>query len=1114
VTTYRLIPGTSAPVAPVLDGFQRAVVDHPGGPLLVLAGPGTGKTTTLVEAVVDRVARRGASPESVLALTFSRKAAEQLRDRVTARLGRTVATTSSSTFHSFAYGLVRRYSPTDLYAAPLRLLSAPEQDVILAELLAGNRDTALWPAALAQALGTRGFAREVQAVLSRAREKGLDPLDLKELGQQADAPELVAAATFMQQYHVILDDQSSIDYPELIYRAVQLAEQPAVRAELRARFAHVFVDEYQDTDPSQVQLLRALAGDGRDLTVVGDPDQSIYAFRGAEVRGILDFPQAFPRRDGRPADTVALRVTRRFGPRLLRLSRSVVSGLATTGAIDSATFAAFRNPEAAPGPVGPDSCGPGRAEVLTFDTERAETEHVADLLRRAHLEDGVPWSQMAVLVRSGRTTIPRLRRSLGAAGVPVEVASDDTPLVQEPAVLPLLDALHAVVDLTNDDPGDVSYLGPDRAESLLSSPVGGLDATEVRSLARALRARDKQETARAGPHPAEGDTPDGGASPEGPRPSLELLREALLHTRLLDGVAGRGAAKAAALGRLLHRGRLLLDGGATAEEVLWVLWSGSEWPLRLRRGVDLGGQPARLAHRDLDAICALFEVAARAEEQRGHTSVVSFLESLRAQEIPADTLAERGVRGDAVRLLTAHRSKGLEWRLVVVAHVQDEAWPDVRRRSSLLQADRIGADGILPPLSMQALLAEERRLFYVACTRARERLLVTAVASAEDDGEQPSRFVDELTVAAQRDGATGFVRHRHLQGRPARPLSLPGLVAELRRTLSDPESSAAIREAAADRLARLSTETHRDLPLVHSADPGQWWGTRARSVCSTRLESPEEPVTLSASSLEAILACPAKWFLERKAGGETPSSQSQGFGLVVHTLADRIAKGEIAAHGGSRAELLDELMGHVDSVWGRIAFRTPWSGSRERTEVEAALGRFLDWHTAPGARTVVATEQRLTVEVTLPDGERVRLNGYADRLELDEAGKVVVVDLKTSKQPPTDKDLPANPQLGIYQHAVRHGAVDHLLADLVEGPGVPGGAELVQLRKGLASGAKVQKQLPQQPDTDGSTMIERQLMRAAAVIRGEVFEATPGKHCEHCQFHAICPTKAAGTVLS
>src|SRR6476646_5328860 len=246
-TTYHLVRPAADLRVPTLDEHQQAVVDHEGGPLLVLAGPGTGKTTTLVEAIVDRVEQRGATPDSVLALTFSRKAAEQLRDRVTARLGRTMATTLSSTFHSFAYSLVRRYSTADLYAAPLRLLSAPEQDVILQELLAGNRDTALWPSSLDQAVATRGFAREVQAVLARAREKGLDPVDLKELGDEASAPELAAAAQFMQQYQVILDDQSLIDYPELIYRAVLLSEQPAVRADLRARFGHVFVDEYQDT---------------------------------------------------------------------------------------------------------------------------------------------------------------------------------------------------------------------------------------------------------------------------------------------------------------------------------------------------------------------------------------------------------------------------------------------------------------------------------------------------------------------------------------------------------------------------------------------------------------------------------------------------------------------------------------------------------------------------------------------------------------------------------------------------------------------------------------------------------------------------------------------------
>ena len=1091
MTTYQLTYPTAGRLeAPVLDGFQQSVVDHAGGPLLVLAGPGTGKTTTLVEAIVDRIENRGADPGSVLALTFSRKAAEQLRDRVTARLGRTMATTLSSTFHSFAYGLVRQHAPAEVYNAPLRLLSAPEQDVVIQQLLEGNRaEGELWPASLSQALGTRGFAREVQAVLARAREKGLDPLDLKEMGERSQTPELVAAARFMQQYQVILDDQASIDYPELIYRAVLLAERADVRADLRSRFSHVFVDEYQDTDPSQVRLLRALAGDGRNLVVVGDPDQSIYGFRGAEVRGILDFPKEFRHADGRPADTVALRVTRRFGPRLLAASRAIASSIAAQGAIDAATFTAFRNPE----PAG-NAFGEGRVEVSTFDTERAETEHVADLLRRAHLEDGVPWSEMAVLVRSGRTSIPRLRRSLGAAGVPVEVAADDTPLVQEPAVLPLLDALRAVLNLENDDPEDVDHLGADRAEALLVSPLGALDATEVRALARQLRAREKQ------------------ADGENPRTSPELLREALLRPDLLEGLSGRAARKAGVLARLLHKARAALLDGATAEEVLWLLWDGTDWRHRLRRGVEAGGGAARMAHRDLDSLCALFEVAAKAEEQRGHTSVRNFLTTLAAQQIPADTLAERGVRGDAVRLVTAHRSKGLEWRFVVVAHVQEEGWPDLRRRTSLLQADRIGADGLLPPTTVQTLLAEERRLFYVACTRARERLLVTAVRSPEDDGEQPSRFVDELDVPApvveDPDGAEAepVVVRRHVQGRPVRPLSLAGIVAELRRTVADPDGAPALRDAAARRLARLAVTVDHGDPLVPQADPGSWWGTRARSASERPLRPAEEPVVVSATTLTSVLACPAQWFLEREAGGAKPPSQAQGFGKVVHALADRVAKGEVPEGD----DLLTGLMEHVDSVWGRIAFRTPWSRSRERTEVEAVLRRFVAWHHRADARRVIATEQQLTAELTLPDGQQVRLHGYADRLELDEDGRVVVIDLKTSKYPPTDTSLPANPQLGLYQLAVEHGAVDQLVGE----PGRSGGAELVQLRKESRGTVKVQKQEPQARNEDGHTEVEVQLMQAVGVIRSEAIEARPGKHCDNCGFVAICPVKGAGTVLS
>jgi superfamily I DNA/RNA helicase/RecB family exonuclease len=1058
-TSYRLVRPAATGAVPELDEHQRRVVDHPGGPLLVLAGPGTGKTTTLVEAIVDRIESRGARPDQVLALTFSRKAAEQLRDRVTARVGRTMATTLSSTFHSFAYGLVRRYAPSELYVAPLRLLSAPEQDVVLQELLTDNPESVRWPDALRAAVGTRGFAREVHAVLARARERGLDPADLVALGRAEGIAEFEAAGLFLEQYLDVLGDQAAIDYPDLIARGVIEAQRH--RDELRAQFTHVFVDEYQDTDPAQVALLRALAGDGRDLTVVGDPDQSIYGFRGADVRGILDFPADFPTRQGAPAPVVALGTTRRFGSRLLRASRTVAASIGVTGSIPRQAWDAFRNPEAAA-----HDLGPGSVEVLTFDTARAETEHVADLLRRAHLEDGVDWSDMAVLVRSGRASIPALRRSLGAAGVPVEVASDETPLVREPAVLPLLGALSVVVDAAVDDPTDADFVGADRAEALLTSPLGGLDATDVRALTRALRAREPEAPAR------------------------ELVRRAVLDPGVLAGIDGEPARRALRLAELVARARQDLAGGATAEEVLWALWDGSDWGRRLRAATQSGGHAARLAHRDLDAICALFEIAARVEEQRGHTSVRGFLETLRAQEIPADTLADRGVRGAAVRLLTAHRSKGLEWRLVVVAHVQEGAWPDLRRRDSLLQADRIGRDGVLPPLTRGAMLAEERRLFYVAATRARQRLVVTAVQSPDDDGEQPSRFLHELGRTPE-----------HRVGRPRRPLSMAGLVSELRRTLADPEQPEPLRRAAARRLRLLAETDVHGRPVAPAADPGTWWGLRQPTRADRPVRPATEPLTISASALDGLLTCPAQWFLQREAGGEVVSSTSQGFGKLVHAIAERVATGEL----DSGDDALPALMEMVDEVWGRMEFRTPWSSARERQAVEAALARFLAWHRRPGARTVVATEPRLRAEVTLPDGQVVRLHGYADRLELDEDGRVVVVDLKTGKYAPTGPEVERHSQLGLYQLSIDQGAADELLGR----PARSGGAELVQLRLG-----DDQPKVQRQPPADGPRLVEEQLAAAASALRAEEFAARPGAHCERCTFQALCPDKASGTVLS
>lgn len=1077
---YHLAPPPAAAPPPELDEHQQRVVDHAGGPLLVLAGPGTGKTTTMVEAIVDRIERRGADPDSVLALTFSRKAAEQLRDRVTARLGRTTATQLSATFHSFAYGLVRRFAPSGLYEGPLRLLSAPEQDVVLRELLTDHPESVVWPDRLRRALRTRGFAREVHAVLSRAREQGLDGADLRRLGEEGAIEEYVAAGLFLEQYLDSLDSQAATDYSDLIRRARIEAE--VHRDELRAQYQHVFVDEYQDTDPGQVALLRAIAGDGRNLVVVGDPHQSIYGFRGADVRGILEFPSAFPTTEGTSAPVVALRTTRRFGPRVLVAARRIAGRIGLPGAIDPAAREAFLAPVAVGG--GADD----RVSVRTFDTERAEAEHLADVLRRAHLEDGVAWHDMAVLVRSGRASIPPLRRALSAAGVPVEVANDELPLVRDPAVLPLLDALRAVVNLDNDDHEDVAFVDPGRAEALLTGPLGGLDAGDVRRLARLLRNREK---ARA---QAEADTP---------RPSAELVRLAVVDAAFLGGIEGHEADRARALAALLAATREQLDAGGDAEDLLWHLWAGTSWPQRLRRGVDAGGAAARRAHRDLDAVCALFEVAGRAADRREHLGVAPFLESLVQQEIPADTLAERGLRGSAVRLLTAHRSKGLEWRLVVVAHVQDGGWPDLRRRTTLLQADRIGPGVVKPPVTPRELLAEERRLFYVACTRARERLLVTAVRSPDDDGEQPSRFLEELVPDADHI--------RHEVGRPPRALSMTGLVAELRRTVADPEQPEALRDAAARRLARLAAEVDGRRQLVPAADPASWWGTRAASRSEQPIRDLDAPVPISATVLDAIAACPARWFLESEAGGVARSHQSANLGQLVHALAERVAD-------GSAPPDLDVLMAEIDQVWDRLDFRTPWSKEREHKRVRTALTRFLEWH-ARNPRELLATEARFATVVTMDDGSQVRINGYADRVELDGDGRVVVVDLKTNRSKPSGPQVKEHVQLALYQYAVDAGALD----DPEDGRTglVSGGAELVQLGledpstgSGTAvSPATCQEQEPHLPDGPERTALRARIAATARLLREERFPAVAGDHCRDCGFLPLCPVKSPGSVV-
>ena len=1047
---YRL-DRTRPPVATRLtpDPAQQAVLDHTDGPLLVLAGPGTGKTTTLVEVVAQRVEKQGLTPDQVLVLTFSRKAANELRERITARLGTPTAGPSAWTFHAFCYALVREHQPSGLYTDPLRLLSGPEQDVALRDLLRGSIDLGrAWPDELRAALTTRGLAEETRMLLSRCRELGLDPGDLAALAVREGRADWAAMAAFFGEYLDVLDAQGAVDYAELVHRAVLLAETTEVAEQLRTRYRAVYVDEYQDTDPAQERLLQAIAGQGRDLVVVGDPDQAIYAFRGAEVDGLLEFPARFPTRDGKDAPVLALTTCRRSGAELLAVSRRIaepiplVPSLRALRALDAGSQVT------------------GTAEVHTHPSVGAEADAVADLLRREHLERGTPWSRMAVLVRSGARSVPLLRRVLTAAGVPLEVAGDEVPLAQEPAVAPLLLALRVL--------HDERALTVEVARQLLLSPLGGADPGALRRLGRDLRALDRIAT-------RESDGPS-----RLPAPSAELLREAVADPRHLITLDSQVARPAVRLAALLAAARAKLSEGP--EAALWELWDGSPWPDRLEAASLSGGAAGRAADRDLDAVVSLFATVARAAERRTG-KVTAILDEIEAQQIPGGTLADDGVRGDAVRLLTAHRSKGLEWDVVVVCGVQEGVWPDLRRRSTLLESERLGRDGLREPADRAQLLADERRLFYVACTRARRRLVITAVDSPEDDGERPSRLLAD----------TGLEVEQHLD-RVARPLSLPSLVAALRRRAVDPDASPGLRRAAAARLARLAVAVDdKGLPLAVAASPDRWWGLQDSTASDVPLVGPDEPVRLSGTSLGKLEECPLRWFLEHEVHAEQPTSTAMGFGGVLHALAHEVAKGSTPAD-------LDALMGRLDKVWRQLAYDAPWQSAQQYDEARDALRRFLTWHESDRGRSLVATEIPFTVE--LPVGETtVLLRGFMDRVELDAEGRVHVVDLKTGKTLPNKKDVEEHPQLGTYQLAVREGALAEHVPDAV-----PGGAELVMLRLDDSGGGP---KVPQQPALTGE-WVDDLVDKAVTRVVAESFPPTPTDRCDRCAFRVACPAQPDG----
>ncbi|KRE84531.1 ATP-dependent helicase [Arthrobacter sp. Soil764] len=1071
----RLLPPRRAHAEALrLTPDQQAAVDvgQGSGPVLVPGAPGTGKTTVLVEAAVQRVFRDGVDPERMLILAPTRLAADFLRDRFTARLDRSLSTTPARTWASYAFDLIRRAKAEGVIplSRPPRLLSGPEQDLIIRELLEGHRLPGLelpWPADLDGALETRGFRQEVRQLFDRIIESGRTAEDLVQLAHDCNRPDWKAAAALYAEYRDVLDLRmpEAFDPAGIITAARQIFQDaPDFLEAERARLQVVLVDDIQEANPAIFELLADVAA-GQDCYVTSSPDTVVQGFRGARPDLVAELPRLLSTQAPvleRPlwhahglapavAEAwlnVAGRISQRAGGQLARR----LEPLGQHGQPES------------PGHAGP--AGHGNVEAHLVPTPVHELRYVAQRILDQHINHGRELADIAVIVRNGGQ-VSELQRYLSGQGIPVRVPVAESAVRDEVAVRPLLDAFAIALD--------PQLLTPEAAVSLLTSRIGGATSIELRRLRQSLRREELL----------------GG----GGRASDALLVEALLEPGALGalGIEGRAARRTA---RMIQAGRDAVRlPGANAESVLWALWNSTGLSSAWTAAALSGGPHGARADRDLDAMMALFHTAERYVDQMPGAGPEQFLEYLLNQELPMDTLAARAQVDDAVELMTPASAAGREWPVVIVAGLQEGVWPNTRLRGELL-GSTLYADAVehgpgyalqRDPLSrLRDIRYDELRSFSTAVSRARELLVCTAVSSED---HQPSSFLDFVAPLGPGEEGRAFTQVE-------RPMTLRALVAELRQH-AQLEGTAQAEEAARV-LAHLAVQE----PAVSGANPDSWWGLAPLSSAET-VVPPGGTVYVSPSKVETVQKSPLDWFVQA-AGGEPATDFARSLGTLVHAIAQDMPD-------ASGSEYVAELV----QRWPALGMKDNWEGRLDFQRAEAMVRKLAQYVLLMRSegRSLLGVEQDFEVALgqvavdEAPPREAV-LRGQVDRLEIDGDGRLVVVDLKTGKRQPGKDELSRHPQLGAYQAAVLAGGFD---AGADGDGGRSGGAVLAQLGTGAVNPA-VQQQEPLDPQENwGLDMVKE----AASVMAGKEFIArhdpAKGSHGGHgCRLPEVCPLCARG----
>jgi DNA helicase-2/ATP-dependent DNA helicase PcrA len=1012
-----------------LNAEQRKAVTHGDGPLLVVAGAGTGKTQVITRRIAWLIATRRARPAEILALTFTDQAADEMQTRVDQLVPYGYTDTAISTFHAFGDRLVREFALELGLPGDVRVLSRPETVVFLREhlfeleldqyrplgdptkfldalatLFSRAKDEDVSPDAYrAHAERLAATAREAQAAVDAAGDAATEQDRDAAAALDEEARRQAELARAYATYQRLLAANGAIDFGDQVALALRLLrESPAARERVQGRFRYVLVDEFQDTNRAQSELVGLLSAPHRNVTVVGDDDQSIYKFRGAAISNILEFRERY-----KAARVVVLRRNYRSRGPILDASYRLVrhndpDRLEVRAGINK-QLVPVRGSEGAPAV---------RHEAFASGAEEADWI-AADVARR--VRDGASYRDVAVLVRANAAADPILR-SLNLEGIPWRF-SGTSGLYARPEVRLLLSFLRAVADTGSSV--DVY--------ALAASDLYGLGGEDLVSIVTTARRRN--------------------------RSVFEILDE----LQRQPGILRLGPRTREAATKLVDdlRSYVTLAHERPAGEVLYAFLRNSGWLKRLAATDSVANEEA------LSNIARFFDIiraqSALLADDRA-VFVATHLQTLiQAGDDPPT--ADIDPEANAVAVMTVHKAKGLEFPVVYLPGLVTGRFPAIGRREPLALPLEL-VNETLPEGDYQ--LQEERRLFYVGMTRARDELVLSHAA---DYGGQRARRVSPFVLEA---------------------LDLP---------VASGTAGAGARPAS---------------PLEKLAGH-----ERTEAAPVTRRGRDDEPLWLSFYAIDDYLTCPRKYRYGHILRVPIAPHHSMIYGSALHAAVSEFHKRH--ARGDVMTE--DQLYASFVAAWTNDGFL---SREHEEARLEAgrsSLRRFRDEQLQPGAVIPAWVEREFSFFL---DGDKVR--GRFDRVDItprdpnepvpvmaddeDPASgadvveptlnlspeKVVITDYKSSDvRDPAKARQRAKDSLQLTIYAMGYEAMTGRLPDAVA---------LHFLDSGLVGTAPVDRKRVEKA---------RETIRTAARgIRARDFEPKPDYlSCSFCAFREICPSSVA-----